>query len=290
MKVGIVGDALVTTAWEQRLQQHSVVREVILVKKSEHLPSIQACIIVDSSDSAYDEAALAIRKGIHTFLVSRLPIRREQIERLYYFTEEAGVHLQLAHWSSYAPASQWIQTKIPNPDYIHIDRHLPLTQYNRYDANFSQLWIDDLAYTLKMIKSNVHRVDVGVSGIRGTKAPHIQFFMRFDNGGVAGISIHTTSSESTYKRTFCDSFHTVEYDVLKQQVLYSSQDSSGHVFQEKKVFDEEEPADRALTLFLKCVQTRTQPEYSIFDSLKLTRIIQQIEEKLAAHHSGLKVL
>ncbi len=280
MKVGIVGDALITKAWEQRLQRHPVVREVILVKKSEHLPSIPACIIVDSTDSAFDEAALAIRKGIHTFLVSRLPTRREHIERLYYFTEEAGVHLQLAHWSSYAPASQWIQTKIPNPDYIHIDRHLPLAQFNRYDGTFSHMWIDDLAYALKMIKSNVHRVDVGISGIRASKAPHIQLFMRFDNGGVAGIAIHTTSSEASNKRTFCDAHHTLEYDVLKQQVLYSSLDTNGTVFQEKKIFDEEEPADRALTLFLKCVQTRSQPEYSIFDSLKLTRIIQQIDEKL----------
>lgn len=288
MKVGIVGDALITKAWEQRLQQHPVVREVILVRKSQHLPSIPACIIVDSTDSAYDEAALAIRKGIHTFLVSRLPTRREHIERLYYFTEEAGVHLQLAHWGSYAPASQWIQTKIPNPDYIHIDRHLPLAQFNRYDGTFSHIWIDDLAYALKMIKSNVHRVDVGVSGIRTSKAPHMQLFMRFDNGGVAGIAIHTTSSEVTNKRTFCDAHHTIEYNVLKQQVLYSSLDANGTVFQEKKIFDEEEPADRALTLFLKCVQTRSQPEYSIFDSLKLTRIIQQIEEKLASN-AGLNV-
>ncbi|TNE73559.1 hypothetical protein EP331_04130 [bacterium] len=280
MKVGIVGDELVVKAWENRLQQHASVREVILVKKSEFLPQIPACIIVNPDESAYDEAAMAIRKGINCFLVSRLPTKRSQIERLYHFAEESGVHLQLAHWSSYAPASQWIQTKIPSPDYIQINRYLQLQQYNRYDNAFSNLWIDDLAYCLKIIKSNVHKVDIGISRIKPEKAPHIQLFIRFDNGGVAGISIQTTSSESSYKRTICDKHHTAEYNVLKQEVLFSSLDPQGNVFQEFKHFEEEEPADRALTLFLKCVQTRTQPEYSIFDSLKLTRIIQQIEEKL----------
>lgn len=292
MKIGIVGDELVAKTWETRLQKHASVREVTIVKKSEYLPKLDACIIIDPNETAFDEAALAIRKGIHSFLISRLPTRKEQIERLYHYSEESGVHLQLAHWSSYSPAFQWIQTKIQLTDFVHIERRLTLHQYQSFDFPFTYLWIDELAFCLKLFKSNVHKVDVGLSGIIAShsadstfqknplKLPHLQLFLRFDNGGSASISLSTGSSESVHKRILSNTKHSAEYDVLKNRVVLSGLDNNSQTYQEIKHFEDEEPADRALALFLKSIQTKSTPEYSIFDSLKLTRIIQQIEEKM----------
>lgn len=292
MKIGIVGDELVAKTWETRLQKHASVREVTIVKKSEHLPKLDACIIIDPNETAFDEAALAIRKGIHSFLISRLPTRKEQIERLYHYSEESGVHLQLAHWSSYSPAFQWIQTKIQQIDFVHIERRLTLQNYQSFDFPFTYLWIDELAFCLKLFKSNVHKVDVGLSGITNSnstdshskkdplKLPQLQLFLRFDNGGSASISLSTGSSESVHKRVMSNTKYTAEFDVIKNKVILSSLDKHENIYQEVRHFEDEEPADRALALFLKSIQTKSTPEYSIFDSLKLTRIIQQIEEKM----------
>jgi hypothetical protein len=228
---------------------------------------------------------------MHCFLISKLPTRKEQIERLYHYSEESGVFLQLAHWISYSPATQWINTKIKSPTFIHIDRRLPLHQINAYDHAFSNLWIDDLAYCLKIMRSNVHKVEVGFSGITqplltqsNTSSqpylPQLHLFIRFDNGGSALIFIGTGMHELVYKRIISDSKVHIEHDVLKSSVLVNSPDQNQLMYQETKHFLDEEPADRALTLFLKSVQTKTIPEYSIFDSLKLSRVIQQIEERV----------
>jgi hypothetical protein len=292
MRLGIVAeDEDVAKAWENRLQHHISVREVTIVKKSEHLQLVDACLIIKNNDSIYDDAASLIRRGMHCFLISKLPTHKEQIERLYHFSEESGVFLQLAHWISFSPAAQWINTKIKHPTFIHIDRRLPLSQINAYDHAFSNLWIDDLAYCLKIMRSNVHKVEVGFSGITQpmitqtspqtpSSLPQLHLFIRFDNGGSALIFIGTGVHELSYKRVISDSKVHIEHDVLKSSVLVNTPDQNQHIFQETKHFLEEEPADRALSLFLKAVQTKTVPEYSIFDSLKLTRVIQQIEERV----------
>lgn len=292
MRIGIVTeDNDVAQAWEARLVEHVSVREVILVKKSEHLPEADACLIIVQNEAAFREAALAITKGLHCFLISKLPTRREQIERLYHFAEESGVLLQLAHWISYAPATQWIHSKLKQPTLIHIDRRLPLQQLSNYDNSFSNLWIDDLAYCIKTMGSNVHKVEVGFSGIsqpiQSNSAlsfdgvlPQLHLFLRFDNAGSAVLFIGTGTQEAVYKRIISNSSIVIEHDVLKSSVTLTAQDQHQKRYQEVKYFQSEEPADRALTLFLKAIQTRNQPEFSIYDSLKLTRVIQQIEERI----------
>ena len=68
MRLGIVAeDEDVAKAWESRLQHHISVREVTIVKKSEHLQVVDACLIIKNNDSIYDDAASLIRRGMHCF-------------------------------------------------------------------------------------------------------------------------------------------------------------------------------------------------------------------------------
>lgn len=281
MKIGIAGDKTLAKAWESRIQSHIAVTEVEFADSANYLSAdVTAVLLIQPVEINYDEAAKTVRDGKHLFLISRLPTQRDQIERLYHYSEESGVHLQLAHWSSYSPATQWINQHIQQPELIHIHRQLTFSQFKAYDNPVSNLWLDDLAYCLKLVRSNVHRVDVGIAGIGKTIAPHLQIYIRFDNGTTAVLYLNATSTKPVHKRFLTDDKLSAEHNILEQSVTLGKLSTSNDVYFEKRSFLDEEPADRALSLFLRSVQSREAPLYSIYDSLKLVKVIDQIEERV----------
>lgn len=281
MRVGIVGDPEITKAWELRLQAHSIVNEVTLVNHSEHLPSLDACVIINPNEDAYQEAAITMRKGIHTFLVTQIPSSKLHVERLYHFAEESRVFLQLAHWSSFSPATQWISSRVNAPRLVQINRKISIDDYHRFDGKFSQYWIDDIAYCLKMIDSHVHRVDVGIIGNVDTGMPQFQAYLKFDNSATASLFIGVGTRRSNYTRFLSNRTTLAEHQVDTHTVHLSQTQRLHTPNIQSKIFNDEEPADRALSLFLKSVQTNSDPVYSIYDCLKLARVVQQIEERLS---------
>lgn len=281
MKIGLVGDKIQTAAWEQRLQKRASVNEVVITGDIEHLGhAINACILLNPSETSYDQAALAVRKGYHVFLVSKLPVNRRQVERLYHYAEESRVGVQLAHWATFNPASQWILNHIKEPETIHIERSLTHSQFKRYDNDFRNLWIEDIALILKLIPYNVHRVDASFGGIHREVAPQLQLFIRFDNGSIATLFVQTSAQNPRHIRFITGRNTSAEHNVAQNELMVGRKTPVNDIYFEHIHTAREEPADRALSLFLKSVQMKEDPVYSVYDGLKMTKILETIEEKI----------
>ena len=106
MKVGIVGDATRTVAWEKHLRPHGIVSEVNLVPTVSDLGSVDACLILDNSESNLDTLLETVQNGYSCFLISKQPTDIPKLEKIHRAAKESGVKIQFSHWPSLAPATQ----------------------------------------------------------------------------------------------------------------------------------------------------------------------------------------
>lgn len=281
MKIGIVGSAERVVAWEKNLRPHQSVSEVIIARTLEDLGKVDACILIDDSETQLETLTKAVKSGLHSFLVSKLPLDTSQIEKIYHASEESNVTVQFSHWPSLAPASQWMSQKIPKPRFIHIVREISHTDFMERSFDLDYFWIDELALCIKWIDGATHQIDVKRADLNINRGGAIHLFVRFDSGATAGIFVSTASAENYHKRVVSDQSYILDCDVLNQSVRAGQSNDEGHLFFEKKMFDSTRAAELASTQFLKAIQLRKSTPFGVYDLLKTLNVIDKINRKIS---------
>ncbi len=149
MKVGIVGDATRTVAWEKHLRPHGIVSEVNLVPSISDLGKMDACLILDDSSNNLDNLLRAVQLGYNCFLIAKQPTDSIKLEKIHRATKESGVKVQFSHWPSLAPATQWMMDEIHRPHFLHITRYVSRSTLVDPVNEFKNLWIDELGLCIK---------------------------------------------------------------------------------------------------------------------------------------------
>lgn len=279
MKIGIVGAAERAVVWERHLRPHRAVSEVIIAPNLRDLGTVDACFLLDESTQRIQTVLEAIRLGFHTFLISRIPTDRSQVEKVYHSAEEANVLLQFSHWPTIAPASQWMAQKIQKPSFIHVTKEINLTSYLELGSDFDYLWIDELAYCLKWMNATVHQVDAREVQL-GSKALGIHLFIRFDSGATAMIFVLSASAQNRHRRVASNNHYLAECNVNEQSVRLGQLSEGGHVFFDRKKFEPSESAERAALQFIKAIQLNKPSAYNGYDALQLCNTIEKVRERL----------
>lgn len=273
MKIGVIGPAKRAVVWEDHLAGHPSVSEVIIAADLEKAGNIDACLLLNDD---LNEALSAIKKGIHTFLIAKLPTEFSAIEKLYYASEEANVQLQFSHWPTLAPASQWAAIQVPNPSFLQITREINYTHFLENDSTLSSLLIDELAYSLKCIGSSVHQITHNNSVLSGkTVATHLT--LRFDNSATAAIYINIAADGDNHRRFISDNNYALDCDVENQHIRIGRSSEDNHLFFDRKEFDSSVAAEQATTRFLKAIRLKKPSAYSGYDLLRLSRTLKKID-------------
>lgn len=280
MKIGIMGPADRAVAWEKHLRPHQTVKEVIIAGNLSDIGEVDACLLLDESDNQLEVLLKAIRSGFHSFLISPLPTDLQTIEKVYHTAEEANVILQFSHWPTLAPASQWMTQKIRKPAFIQIIREISHTQFLEMNYDFDYYWIDELAYCLKWMNGNVHRIDFKTAKLRSNNPYAFHLFLRFDSGATASVYINCCASENKHQRFAADSAFLLDCNVHSQTVRFGKENDSNHLFFEKKIFDASETAESAATQFIKAIQLNKPSLYNGYDLLKLANGLKKIKTRV----------
>lgn len=280
MKIGIVGSAERTIAWEKNLRPHQSVSEVIIAGTLKDLGKIDACILIDDTGDQLEILMKAIRSGRHSFLVSRLPLNSSEIEKIYHASEEANVMVQFSHWPTLAPASQWMAQKVPKPKFIQIVKEINHIDFLERNFDLNYFWIDELAFCMKWIGGSTYQVDVKKAGIGVENGGAIHLFLRFDSGATAGIFVTTASTENHHKRIASNHSYILDCDVISQTVRAGRPNNTGHLFFEKKLFDGSKSAELAATQFLKAIQLKKPTPFGPYDLLKTLNVVDKINKKI----------
>jgi len=280
MKVGIVGDATRTVAWEKHLRPHGIVSEVNLVPTINDIGDVDACLILDDTSDNLDNLLNAIQLGYNCFLIAKPPTDSSKLEKVHRASKEAGVKVQFSHWPTLAPATQWMMDEITKPQFLHITRYVSRSTLVDPVNEFKNLWIDELGLAIKWINSGIHHLEAQSIWMDESNPISIHLFLRFDNGSTASIVIYASAQENHHHRLACSRSEILDCSVPTQKVRIGRLNDGGHLFFGKQIFDPALSAEKAALHFLKSIQLNTETPYSSYDALQLAHQIQKVQDRL----------
>ncbi|MEX0608379.1 MAG: hypothetical protein WD016_03920 [Balneolaceae bacterium] len=280
MKVGIIGDAKRAVAWEQHLRPHRIVHEVDLCPTIQTVGEVDACFLIDESPDNLHVLLEGIQMGLNCFLISKPPSDKKMLEKIHQATREAGVHVQLSHWPTLAPATQWMMDRINRPSVISIIRQVSYSQFSNLDDEFKQLWMDELGLCIKWVGSGIHHLEAKEVAMSANQPLIIHLFLRFDNGASADIRINVAGGDSYHQRLIATKQEVLECNVPSQTIRIGRLNSGEHLFFEKQVFDPAKSAEKAALMFLKSIQMNKETAYTSYDAYQLALQVERIEQRL----------
>ncbi|MDX1637474.1 MAG: hypothetical protein R3281_05870 [Balneolaceae bacterium] len=280
MKIGIIGTAERAVAWEKNLGHHSIVNEVVIARGLEGIGPVDACIIIDESDTNLVTLLDAVKAGYHCFLISPLPHNLDAAERVYHASEESNVVVQFSHWPTLAPASQWMFNNVQKPRFIQIVREIAHTAFLERNQDFSYYWVDELAFCIKWMDGITHQVEVNKTQLRTEDGGAIHLFLRFDSGATANIFVTTISDRHHHRRTVSNYSCVMECDVTDQSVRIGQTNRDQHLFFQRELFDASRSAETAATQFLKAIQLKKHAPFSAFNLFRTLKVKDKINKKL----------
>ncbi|MEX0720228.1 MAG: hypothetical protein WD059_06140 [Balneolaceae bacterium] len=280
MKVGIVGDAERAVAWEQHLRPHRIVHEVDLSPNIQAVGKVDACFLIDDTAENLTKLMEGIQLGLNCFLISKPPEDKHMLEKIHRATKEAGVYVQLSHWPTLAPATQWMMNRVNRPAAITIIREVNYSQFSNLENEFKQLWMDELGLCLKWVDSGIHHLEAKEINLGNKQPLLIHLFLRFDNGTSADIQIYAGGGENRHQRIIATKQEVLECDVPSQNIRVGRLNSGDRLYFEKKKFDPATSAEKASLIFLKSIQMNKEPAYTSYDAYQLAVQVERIEQRL----------
>jgi len=277
MKIGIIGPAERSVAWEKHLRPHRLVSEVRIAATLDDIGTVDACFLLDETPARLNNLLNTIKLGIPTFLVSTLPSDSQLIEKIYHASQEANVQIQFSHWPTLAPATQWMVKQISTPNFIQVRREMSYTSFLESNISLEDLWIDEVAYCAKYIGGAVHHSDINISKLKSGKAYSMHVMLRFNSGATAGIYISVSATENNHTRFVANNALQLECNVGQQTVRLGKENASGHLYFEKKLFDPSLAAEQSAIQFLKAIQLNNATLYNSYDLHRLSRLVDQIK-------------
>jgi hypothetical protein len=279
MKVAIIGEKNRANAWEKHLRKLSIIREVVISPSLFTDKEIKAAILIDDTPNNVHLLHDSIRSGLHSFLVSRLPEDVKALETIYHSSEEANVAVQFSHWPSITPSTQWIRQQIEKPELIQIKKEIKPLNYSVDKGEFNHHWTDEVAFIVKMMGGNVHRVEAKPILIDGVPLG-LQLTLRFEDSSIASIHFSAFGMSDVHQRVFSNHNLMIDCNVTNQFVrAYRVNEQKRITVQEKK-FDPADTAEWALQQFFKSIQMNKDTVFSPYDALLTSRIVEKVRNHM----------
>jgi len=279
MKIGIVGDTKRALTWEKHLRSLSSIEEVVIVPKIHKITNVDACILVDDTSSNSTFLLELIRRGIHTYLVSRLPSEIKKLEKIYHSSREANVHVQFSHWPSLTPSTLWLKQQVKKPDFIQIFKEESRMDFRTSSIGFRDHWVDELAFIVNWMGSKINRIDPDLFLI--DNIPYgIHLFIKFTNGSSASLLYLSAGKEHSHRRIISGNNQLLDCNV-KTQIIKLTKNENGIFHNSGKSFDASKTAELSIIRFLKSVQLNTQTLFDPFTALETAKTAAQIDQLLS---------
>jgi hypothetical protein len=275
MKVAIIGEKSRASAWEKHLRELSVIQEVVISPSLFSDIDIRAAILIDDSRNNLHLMHDAIRSGVHSCLVSRVPSDQKMLETIYHAAGESGVSVQFSHWPSITPSTQWIRQQINKPDLIQIKKEIRPVNYSIDVAEFDHHWTDEVAFIVKWMGGNAHRIEAKPVLVDDVPLG-LNLSIRFEDASVASLQFSAFGTGDAHQRIYSNKNLMIDCNVSTQYVrVYRTNEQKRITVQEKK-FDPADTAEWALQQFFKSIQMNKETVFSPYDALLTARIVDKV--------------
>ncbi len=279
MKIGVIGDAKRALTWEKHLRALSTVTEVIIVKKVQDIKHADVCLLIDDSDQNLNGLLSLIKKGFHTYLISRLPTEITDLEKIHHAAREANVQVQFSHWPSFTPSTLWFKQQLKKPAFIQIIKEESRSEFQASSVGFRDHWVDELAFILNWMGIKINHIEPALITIDDIQTG-IQIFIRFANGSSASLIYLSTGKEDTHRRLISGSNVYFDCNANTQSVRITKSER-GILHYSAKTFDAAKTAELSVVQFLKSIQLKTHTQFDSYIALETAKIADQIDRLIA---------
>ena len=276
MNITIVGKKQRASAWEKHLRKLSIVEQVIISSTYSPTDETDAVLVIDESNKNLDLLLDIIKQGKHVYLISRLPIEINKLEKLYHSAEEASVNVQFSHWPTVASSTNWIKQQIKKPDLIQVRKEIVPINYHVDQDEFEYGWIDEVAFIVKWFGGNVHHIETKPVQINGTFLG-LTITLRFENRSVALITYSACAESYTHHRVFSGNGFLFNLDVKNQKVRQTLLNNQNKVASKLKTFDPSDSAEWSVVQFIKSIQLRQDTLFNAYDALQTAQVCMKIK-------------
>lgn len=277
MKISIIGEKGRAAAWEKHLRKLSIVKEVIFTSSIEENGDVDAVLLINDSKNNLEHLYKSVIAGNHTFLISKLPVDVDMLEKIYHASEEAEVNVQFSHWPTLSESVQWIMQHVEKPELIQISKETIPANHRIIDIeDFNYDWIDEVALIVKWLGGNIHRYEIKPS-LLGEIFTGFSASLRFENASLASLHFLAASDKDSHQRLFSNAHSMINFDVIKQKVRFHQLNDLNRLSLQEKKFDPSDTAERAVTLFIKSIQMKQWPPFSPYDALQTAKAVKKIK-------------
>ena len=264
------------------------------------LAHVDAVSIATVTQSHYDAAMQAIKRGVHLLIEKPITATIEQARALTERAETNGLKLQIGHIERFNPAILALEPYDLKPLFIESHR---MAQFNPRGSDVAvvlDLMIHDIDLILSLVKSKVTRIDAnGVAVISDT--PDIaNARLQFENGCVANVTASRISQNKMRKmRLFQhDAYISIDFADGVSEVFRLADENTPRTKstkmlgkieegQHKRIITYEKPKVREvnalkyeLERFVESVQKNIEPPVTGRDGLHALEVAQEILQKI----------
>ncbi len=279
MKIAILGETTRASAWEKHLRKLSVITEVVITTSIPARNSVDAAILLDNTDQKLITLEKLIKLGIHTYLVSHLPLDKKALEKIHHSAQEADVRVQFSHWPSLAPASLWMKQKIKKPNLIQIKRNVKFLSGAVNQTEIDHHWVDEVAWIIKELGGNVHRIEAKPLMINQVRLG-LNLTFRYEDSSVASIQFSSLGGSNHHQRTISDENTAMDCDAIHQIVHLYRVNDFGNLKEETKKFDPKSTAEISVLQFIKSIQLKRDTLFNAYDAFQTAKIVDRIYDQM----------
>lgn len=264
---------------------------------AELMDDCDALIIVTPSNTHFEIASAAIKKGKHVFLEKPITPTVDEAKLLMQLEKEAGVKIQVGHVERFNPAFVSAIPFINKPQYIEVHR---LAQYNPRGTDVSvtlDLMIHDLDLLLKIVGSNIKTIQAFGTKTISSSVDFVNARIEFENGTIANLTANRMSLSNMRNIKVYQNNGTVNINLLDKvtevmQIKNADKNSKHLVIKSGTKLPDKElvfqhpiilPTNaikEELLAFHNSITTGSKPVVTIEDAIGVLSLAYSIDEKI----------
>jgi hypothetical protein len=278
MKIAIIGEHDRSSAWEKHLRKLNTIQEVLISSTLESGLEADGLLLLDSTPDNLSLLNRAVKLGYHSYLISPIRYAVKELRSIYHAAQEANVQVQFSHWPSFAPSSLWIRQNLNKPVFIQVKKEFSYLKSASLVNDFEHHWSDEIAYIVRIMGSNIHQLDVKFAAIEELRVA-LNISLRYEDASVASIQMQVCGSSDIHQRVISDRNQIFDCNVLTQKVNHTTARRFGKLSTRTETFDRRQAAELSVIQFIKSIQSRKTPLFSIYDAMQAATVIEKIRLK-----------
>jgi len=253
-------------------KNHHTFDRALIFSSPEIIPLLcDLLIVVDPHFCTIDYLSFAIRNGCHLFLSDKLKLTKDERKQLIHLANEGGTYIQIQNNFLFHPFLEKIRNPTNRTCFIEASQSAPF----KSDC-INELLLNNLLMILRSAGSPVHRMSV-FCGTQRTREPDIiNIHLNFKNGSVAILTIKFSEQQEIHLFSVHAAGEVMTFDFIENKISY-------YPAKDLKITgrkDSPDPLQEQITGFVKNIEERNNPGFSLDDEIQVFLLMEKIKEKI----------